>query len=122
MWFVSEIRIQFFCSEPACYVAEPGHVRVVAVDTGAGVERLNPEGGGVVVATVKPDIRVHQDEDLLVYQSTKQLRIAGSGFERVSKASEGVCTSHSKRRLTPTERCILDYMMIALVLRVANEA
>lgn len=61
-------------------------MKVVAIDTGAGLVQLNPEqGGGVVVATAKPEIKVEQDEDLLVYQSTKQIRIGGNGFEDVTE-------------------------------------
>ncbi|CAN0353201.1 unnamed protein product, partial [Ectocarpus fasciculatus] len=67
--------------ERSCYLAEPGQLKVVAIDTGAGLVRLNPEDGGIVVATAKPDITIQQDENLLIYQSTKQIRIAGSGFQ-----------------------------------------
>lgn len=84
--FVSEVRIQFTCWDLACFLIEPGQLKVVAIDTGAGLAQLNPEqGGGVVVATAKPEIKVEQDEDLLVYQSTKQIRIGGSGFEDVTE-------------------------------------
>lgn len=48
---------------------------------------LNPEEGGVVVAMVKAGTRVQDDENLLIYQSTKQIRIAGSGFDNDMKAS-----------------------------------
>lgn len=61
--------------------AEPGPLRVVATENGAGLVPLNPEGGGVVVATIKADPNVLDNESLLIYQSTKQLRIAGSGFD-----------------------------------------
>lgn len=90
--FVSEVRTVFMCWAPSCYVGEPGQIKVVAIDTGAGLVRVNPEGGGIVVATVRPEIKVQQDNDLIVYQSTKQIRIAGSGFEHVTEASEVVLT------------------------------
>lgn len=86
--YISATRINFLCIAISCYLAKPGQLKVVAVDTGAGIVRLNPEGGGVVVATVKPEITVQQDENLLIYQSTKEIRIAGSGFEEDMKASE----------------------------------
>lgn len=76
--------------EMSCYLAEPGQLKVVAIDTGDGLVRLDPEDGGVVVATVKPDITVQQDENLLIYLSTEQIRIAGSGFEDDTEASETV--------------------------------
>lgn len=85
--FVSEVRIQFYCCKLACHLAEREQVKVVAIDTGAGLVLLNPEEGGVVVATARSGINVQLDEDLLVYQSTKQIRVAGSGFEHVTEAS-----------------------------------
>ncbi|CAM9183837.1 unnamed protein product, partial [Ectocarpus sp. 8 AP-2014] len=84
--FVSSTRIEISCMAMGCFVAEPGQLKVVAIDTGAGLVRLNPEDGGVVVATVKPHITVQQDENLLIYQSTKQIRIGGSGFEEDMEA------------------------------------
>lgn len=72
----------------SCHLSGPGQLKVVAIDTGAGVVQLNPEEGGIVVATVKPDITVQRDENLLIYQSTKQIRIAGSGLEDTTMASE----------------------------------
>lgn len=58
--------------------AAPGQLKVVAIENGAGVVELNP---GVVVANVKADPKVYDNESLLIYQSTKELRIAGSGFD-----------------------------------------
>lgn len=58
--------------------AAPGQLKVVAIENGAGVVELNP---GVVVANVKADLKVYDNECLLIYQSTKELRIAGSGFD-----------------------------------------
>lgn len=86
--YISATLIQFFCLERSCYLVEPGQVKVVAIDTGASLVHLSPEDGGVVVATVKPDVTVQRDENLLVYQSTKQIRIAGGGFEDGMEASE----------------------------------
>ena len=71
--------------------AEPGPLKVVAIENGAGLVPLNPEGGGVVVAMVKADPMVHDNERLLIYQSTKQLRIAGSGFDDNVGVSNLVC-------------------------------
>ncbi|CAM9661144.1 unnamed protein product [Ectocarpus sp. 4 AP-2014] len=87
--FVSATRIEISCVEMSCFSAEPGELKVVAIDTGAGLVRLNPEDGGVVIATAKPHITVQQDDNLLIYRSTKQIRIAGSGFEEGMEASQG---------------------------------
>lgn len=38
---------------PGTWRAGPGPLKVVAIDTGAGVMQLNPEDGGVVVAMVR---------------------------------------------------------------------
>lgn len=38
---------------PSKWRAAPGPLKVVAVDTGAGVVQLNPGDGGVVVAMVR---------------------------------------------------------------------
>lgn len=38
---------------PSPWRAEPGPLKVVAIDTGAGVVQLNSEEGGVVVAIVR---------------------------------------------------------------------
>ncbi|CAM9403362.1 unnamed protein product [Ectocarpus sp. 6 AP-2014] len=86
--FVSATRIEISCMKLSCFLAEPRQLKVVAIDTDAGLVRLNPEDGGVVVITVKPGITVQQDENLLIYQSTKEVRIAGSGFEENMEASE----------------------------------
>lgn len=67
--------------------AEPGPIKVVAIDLGDSLVQINPEEGGVVVAMVKADVTVQEDESLLVYQSSKQVRIAGSGFEDDMEAS-----------------------------------
>lgn len=72
---------------PTPWRAEPGPLKAVAIDTGAGRVQLNPEGGGVVVATVLADVRVQPNMDLHVYQSTKQIQVAGSGFDNDIQAS-----------------------------------
>lgn len=89
--FVSSTKLNIFANVDTyfgdeAWRAEPGPLKVVAVDTGAGLVRLNPDDGGVVVAIVKADITVQENESLRIYQSTNQIRIAGSGFEDVTKA------------------------------------
>lgn len=64
--------------------AEPGPLKVVAIDIGTGLVKLNPEDGGVVVATIRPDFGVQNNESLHIYQSTNQIQVAGSGFVGVS--------------------------------------
>lgn len=54
----SRTEIDVFTKFPAVGVpipwrAEPGPLKVVAVETGAGLVQLNPEEGGVVVARVE---------------------------------------------------------------------
>lgn len=66
---------------PHAWLAEPGLLKVVAVDTGAGLVRLNPDEGGVVVAVVKADVTVQDNPGLYIYPSTKQIQVTGSGFE-----------------------------------------
>ncbi|CAM9958895.1 unnamed protein product [Ectocarpus sp. 4 AP-2014] len=61
--------------------AEPGPLKVVAIDTGTGVVPRNPTQGGAVVAVAKPDVVVQDNGNLRIYQSTKQFHITGSGFE-----------------------------------------
>lgn len=41
-----------------------------------------------MVATVKGDITVQEDESLFIYQSTEQIRIAGSNLQDVTEASK----------------------------------
>ena len=43
--------------------------------------QLNPEDGGVVVAMVRADVMVQENESLHVYQSTKEIRVNGGGFD-----------------------------------------
>ena len=38
---------------PSTWRSAPGPLKVVAIDTGAGVVQVNAEDGGVVVATVR---------------------------------------------------------------------
>ena len=66
---------------PVPWRAEPGPLKVVAVDTGTGIVQLNPEDGGVVVAMVRADVVVQENESLHVYQSVKEIRVNGAGFD-----------------------------------------
>ncbi|CAM9604552.1 unnamed protein product [Ectocarpus fasciculatus] len=66
---------------PSPWRPEPGPLKIVAIDNGAGPVPLNPEDGGVVVATVLANVKIQPNEDLHVYQSTKQIQVAGSGFD-----------------------------------------
>lgn len=72
---------------PYPWRSEPGPLKVVAIDTGTGVVQLNPEGGGVVVAVVRPDVVVQENGSLRIYQSTKEFQVNGSGFEDGMQAS-----------------------------------
>lgn len=74
--------------------AEPGLLRVAAIDNGGGLVHLNPKEGGVVVASIAPpltsnDITVDDNKTLYIYQSTKQFHVTGSGFQDNMKASNG---------------------------------
>lgn len=66
---------------PHSWLAEPGPLKVVAIDTGAGLVQLNPDDGGVVVAVVKADVTVKDNRGLYIYPSTKQVQVTGCGFE-----------------------------------------
>lgn len=71
---------------------EPGPLKVVAIETGAGLFYLNPEDGGITIRTILPiqdgnDIMVEDNESVHIYQSTKQFQITGSGFKDNTKAS-----------------------------------
>lgn len=70
-------------SAPNPWRTEPGPLKIVAIDTGAGLVELNPDDGGVVVATVLADfnITIQPNEELHVYQSTRLIHVAGSGFD-----------------------------------------
>lgn len=86
--------------------AEPGPLKVVAIDTGTVVVPLNPTQGGVVVAVVKPDVVVQDNDNLRIYQSIKQFQITGGGFEdgmqasRISGALLLCCTRRVNDRQT----------------------
>lgn len=68
--------------QPIPWRAEPGPLKIVGVDTaGAGRVELNPEGGGVVVAVVRADVVVEENDSLYVYQSAKEIRVNGGGFD-----------------------------------------
>ncbi|CAN0082302.1 unnamed protein product [Ectocarpus fasciculatus] len=74
---------------------ESGLLKVIAIDTGSGVVRLNPEDGGIVVGMVlstlsSSDVTVKEDESVHIYQSTKQFQITGSGFKDDTKASGAI--------------------------------
>lgn len=82
---------------PNLWAPEPGPLKLVAVNTGAGRLMLNPDDGGVVIAEVQADldghgVTVENHESLDIYQSTKSIKIAGSGFADSTKASEGRST------------------------------
>lgn len=81
---------------PVPWRAEPGLLKLIAIDTGAGVVKLNPEDGGVVVATVRADAMMQDNESLHVYQSTKHIQVAGGGFQDI-KASRILQTVLSRR-------------------------
>ena len=67
---------------PSVWAFEPGPLKVVAIDTGGGLVDINPEGG-VVVAVVKAEVTIQDNEGLYIYQSTKQVKVEGSGFENL---------------------------------------
>lgn len=69
---------------PSVWAPEPGPLKIVAVDTGAGWVYLEPDDGGVVVAVVVADVTMKNNKGLHVYQSTKQIQVAGSHFENIS--------------------------------------
>lgn len=76
---------------PSPWRAEPGPLKIVAIDNGAGRVELNPEVGGVVVATVLADVMIQPNEDLNVYQSTEQIQVTGSGFDNDIQARFCYC-------------------------------
>ncbi|CAN0352196.1 unnamed protein product, partial [Hapterophycus canaliculatus] len=64
------------------------------INTGPGRLTLNPEDGGVVIAEIQADleghgVKVDTHESLDIYQSTKSIKITGSGFVEDIKASTG---------------------------------
>ena len=64
------------------------------IDVGGGALRIDPKYGGVTVAEVQADLGGHgvtvdsTSADQFVYQSTKILKVSGSGFDHV-KTEEG---------------------------------
>ncbi|CAM9250629.1 unnamed protein product [Ectocarpus sp. 12 AP-2014] len=66
---------------PSPWRPEPGPLKIVAIDDGAGRVPLNTENGGVVVATVLANVMIQPNKDLHIYQSTKQIQVTGSGFD-----------------------------------------
>lgn len=90
----NQIRIEFHTENLEHGPFEPGLLKVVAIDTSAGLVPLNPGDGGVVVGMVSPyqdryDITVEDNESLHIYQSTEQFQITGSGFEDNTMVSNG---------------------------------
>lgn len=90
----TQIRVDpIFNRDGVVWPPEPGPLRIVAIDTGTGRINLNPTEGGVVIAMVQADpssdhsTTVQDNEGLHVYQSTKQIQIAGSGFADNTEAS-----------------------------------
>ncbi|CAM9180767.1 unnamed protein product [Scytosiphon promiscuus] len=64
---------------------EPGPLKLVAIDTGAGILRLREDLGGVTIAEMQADMKGHSlsvenHEEVAMYQSSKVLTIAGDGF------------------------------------------
>ena len=83
----------FKYDDPNLWAPEPGPLKLVAINTGAGRLPLNSEDGGVVIAEIQADLSGHgvsvqSHESLDIYQSTKSIQIAGSGFVDNIKASE----------------------------------
>eukprot|EP00903_Cladosiphon_okamuranus_P014061 g13069.t1 len=75
----------FKWDDPNVWSPEPGPLKVVAINTGAGRLGLKPEDGGVVIAEIQADldghgVSVQSHESLDIYQSTKSIEIQGSGF------------------------------------------
>ncbi|CAN0066429.1 unnamed protein product [Pylaiella littoralis] len=69
----------------AKWADEPGPLKLVAIDTGAGNMLLREDLGGVTIAEMQADtkghsISVENHEEVSMYQSTKVLTIAGIGF------------------------------------------
>lgn len=87
MQVVSSTKVQLskvnVYGDPCPWALEPGPLKVVAIDTDTGLVHLNPEEGGVVAAVVKADVKVKDNENLYIYQSTKQVKVEGSGFENL---------------------------------------
>lgn len=83
----------FKYDDPNLWAPEPGPLKVVAINTGAGRLALNAEDTGVVIAEIQADLSGHgvsvqSHESLDIYQSTKSIQIAGSGFVDNMKASK----------------------------------
>lgn len=68
---------------------QTGPLKLVAIDTGTGVVQLNPEDGGVVVATVRSNLRVKDNAGLHIYHSTKEVQVARDGFDDGMSVSLG---------------------------------
>lgn len=84
--------------DPSLRTIQPGPLKAVAIDTGVGLVHLNPEEGGVAVGVLKADIEIKDNESLYIYQSTKQLEVAGSGFDNVDVS---MCSDAIGQRTTP---------------------
>lgn len=87
--------------DPNVWAPEPGPLKVVAINTGAGRLGLKPEDRGVVIAEIQADldghgVSVQSHESLDIYQSTKSIEIKGSGF--VDNMKVCVCTRYACRQ------------------------
>lgn len=81
----------FKYDEPNVWAPEPGPLKVVAIDTGAGRLSLKGTDGGVVIAEIQADLEGHgvsvqTHEEMDIYQSTPTLEISGAGFLTNTKA------------------------------------
>eukprot|EP00903_Cladosiphon_okamuranus_P015736 g14524.t1 len=72
-------------TEGTKWADEPGPLKLVAIDTGGGKYLLREDLGGVTIAEMQADMKGHSvlvenHEEVNMYQSTKVITIAGSGF------------------------------------------
>ncbi|CBJ30794.1 expressed unknown protein [Ectocarpus siliculosus] len=72
-------------AEGTQWADEPGALKLVAIDTGAGRLLLREDLGGVTIAEMQADLNRHSlsvetHEEVTMYQSSKVLTIAGQGF------------------------------------------
>lgn len=98
---------------PNLWAPEPGPLKLVAINTGAGRLALNRDDGGVVIAEVQADltghgITVETHESFDIYQSTKQIAISGNGFVdgvkvRFANALRGAGTNFTITDTQPTQ-------------------
>lgn len=105
-----------FYEGPSRAPPEPDSLKIVAIDTGAGLLYLDPDGGGVAVQE-ESDVcftTVQENEGLKIYQSTKHVQLTGGCFEDNMKAStassqlalDDVCTyAHCPHLLISSRIC-----------------